>query len=112
MVQLDHRPFSREKWVHVAFTYDRINAGEKGRGALYLDGVKVGTIEGWDLTMAWNPANLIIAVGWSYGGLLDDLAIFNRALSAKEIAQLHRLPNGVKSLHESLARSTSTVASP
>lgn len=98
MVQLGDRPFDRERWVHVAFTYDQINAGRAGRGALFIDGQPVGEISGWDLTFAWNPEAVIIAVAWNYVGWMDDLAIFDRALTAEEIARLHALPGGVGSL--------------
>ena len=98
MIQLDYQPFSRDRWVHVAFTYDRINAGELGSGSLFIDGVKQGTIEGWDMTFAWDPAHVIIALGWSYVGGIDDLAIFDRALSAAEIHQIRDAPQGLKSL--------------
>lgn len=99
MVQLTERPFSRERWVHVAFTFDRINTGQSGSGELYVNGESAGTIEGWDMIFAWDPANVIVALGWAYGGMIDDLAIFDRALDAGEIRQLTQLPQGVKSLY-------------
>jgi hypothetical protein len=37
-------------------------------------------------------------LGLSYIGLWDELAIFNRALTAQEVGQLHRLKNGVRDL--------------
>ena len=40
-----------------------------------------------------------IRLGVSYVGLLDDLALFNRELSAAEIDQLYRLDGGAGSLH-------------
>ena len=98
MVQLSERPFGRDHWVHVAFTYDRLNAGQAARGTLYIDGEAVGTIEGWDLTLAWNPASVLIALAWNYVGYVDDLAIFDRALTAAEVATLHSLPGGVADL--------------
>lgn len=107
MVQLGHRPFSRDHWVHVVFTYDQINAGEKGRGALFIDGKPVGEVAGWDLTFAWNPEAVIIAVAWNYVGWMDDLAIFDRALSAAEVALLHTLPGGVGDLGVSSPLTTS-----
>ena len=98
MVQLSDRPFGRDHWVHVAFTYDKINAGKSGRGALFIDGKPVGEISDWDLTFGWNPEAVIIAVAWNYVGWMDDLAIFDRALSAEEIALLYALPGGVGEL--------------
>ena len=100
MVQLGHRPFSRDRWVHVVFTFDRINAGRNASGRLYIDGEPAGEITGWDLTFAWDPANVILALAWSYVGLVDDLAVFDRALTEQEVRVLGRLPQGVRALYE------------
>ncbi len=37
-------------------------------------------------------------IGWSYIGLMDDLAVFNRALAPEEVKRLYNAPNGVKGL--------------
>ena len=39
-----------------------------------------------------------VYVGVNYIGLLDDLALFNRALTADEVKQLHEKPGMLKSL--------------
>ncbi len=99
MVQPAATEFTRDRWVHVVFTFDRINAGREASGKLYLDGQPAGLISGWDLTFAWNPADIILALGWSYVGGIDDLAVFDRALGAKEVAFLNSLCGGVSDLH-------------
>ncbi len=109
MIQLKHRPFSRDRWTHVAFTFDRINEGRAATARLYIDGVLEGTIAGWDLTFSWNPAQVILAVGWSYVGMMDDLAVFNRALTSEEVRRLTELPGGIGSLHRG-ANPTSPAA--
>jgi hypothetical protein len=38
-------------------------------------------------------------LGLGYTGWMDDLAVFDRALSAEEVRVLNRLPNGVNGLH-------------
>ena len=38
-------------------------------------------------------------LGAAYVGHMDDLAIFNRALSAAEVQQLFALKDGVRELH-------------
>lgn len=101
MVQPEGVTFSRDRWVHVVFTFDRVNAGEAASGNLYVDGRWQGKISGWDLTFDWNPAQVILAVGWSYVGLLDDLAVFDRALTADEVSLLTRLPGGIAGLFRS-----------
>lgn len=74
-------------WHHFAVTWD--SAG--GRKALYLDGALVATTRGAELPAALGE---VLQLGrFSYGGasigaLLDDLAIYDRALSSAEIAAL------------------------
>jgi hypothetical protein len=37
-------------------------------------------------------------IGLNYIGLMDELALFNRALSAQEVNMLYQLPEGIGSL--------------
>ncbi|MGV3663612.1 MAG: LamG-like jellyroll fold domain-containing protein [Prosthecobacter sp.] len=114
MVQVARPPFSRDVWTHVVFTVDGVNEkaagtakdgkGKEGGGAarpsgsLYLNGKLQGRIEGWDLSFAWDPAAVALVLGASYVGHQDDLAVFDRALTDAEVAQLFALPNGVAGL--------------
>lgn len=99
MVQLKSAPFSRDLWTQAVFTLERINAGTgTAAGSLYLDGKLQGRIENFDLTFGWDPASVMLVLGASYVGYLDDLAVFNRVLTADEVARLHGLEGGVASL--------------
>ena len=99
MVQLKNAPFSRDRWTHAVYTLERINAGKgTSAGALYLDGKAQGRIENFDLTFGWDPAAVQLVLGAAYVGYLDDLAVFDRALSAAEVAKLHALENGIADL--------------
>jgi hypothetical protein len=98
-VNLKTAPFSRTKWTHALFTFDRLNAGKAGVGKLYLDGKPMGTIKGWDLTLGWEPEKVQLVLGAAYVGLMDDLAVFNRALTDAEVKQVYALKNGIKDLH-------------
>ena len=100
MVQLERPPFSRETWTHVVFTLENVNnknATQTGR--LYLNGELQGAIENWDLTFGWDPSQVLLVLGASYVGHMDDLAVFNRVLSHEEVKQLYSLKNGVRDLH-------------
>jgi len=100
MVQVDRPPFSREAWTHVVFTVENINnKSEKKAGRLYLNGKLQGAIENWDLTFGWDPSQVLLVLGASYVGHMDDLAVFNRVLSDEEVKQLYSLKNGVRELH-------------
>lgn len=104
MVQVDRPPFSREAWTHVVFTVENINnKSEKQAGRLYLNGELQGVIENWDLTFGWDPSQVLLVLGASYVGHMDDLAVFNRVLSDEEVKQLYTLKNGVHDLHPAAA---------
>lgn len=100
VVQLEKSPFARQKWTHVAFTVERINEKSTKRlGRLYIDGQPRGAIENWDLTFGWDPAAVQLVLGASYVGYLDDLAVFNRALTDAEVHQVFQLKGGIAELH-------------
>lgn len=109
MVQVEkaHAPFTREAWTHVVFTVDNVhtnstaqrNETQKPAGRLYLNGKLQGTIENWDLTFAWDPAQVALVLGASYVGYMDDLAVFNRSLTSDEVQQIYALKNGITDLH-------------
>ncbi|MFN0066333.1 MAG: LamG-like jellyroll fold domain-containing protein, partial [Limisphaerales bacterium] len=67
-----------------------------GWGRLYLDGQDVGAFENWALPFDWQAGKSALTLGYSYTGWLDDVAVFNRALTAAEVRALHALPDGVK----------------
>jgi hypothetical protein len=100
MVQVAKAPFSRDAWTHAVFTLDKVNeaTAAKPSGSLYLNGQLQGRIEGWDLRFAWDPAQVALVLGAAYVGRLDDMAVFNRALTDAEVQQLFALDGGVSRL--------------
>ena len=99
LVSAKSNPFSKDKWTHVAFTWKRFNTGNKnGISSLYLNGKKEGSIEGWNQQYSWAGKPHRILIGLYYMGLFDELACFNRALSAKEIERIHAHKKDLKSL--------------
>lgn len=88
LVNVVKAPFSRDKWTHVAFTFKHFNTGESnGLAELYLDGESQGTISR-SQQVTWNPSEVAIWLGINYVGLLDELTIYDRALSASEVQAL------------------------
>jgi hypothetical protein len=67
-------------------------------GRLYINGQLQGAIDTWDLTFDWDPARVLLVLGAAYVGHMDDLAVFNRALTDGEIKQLYGLGGGVRDL--------------
>jgi hypothetical protein len=99
MAEIAEKVFGRGRWTHVAFTFENFNSGnDNGVATLYIDGQPRGSVTGRKQTFTWDPAKSAIMLGLSYVGLIDDLAIFDRALTADEIQSLHELPQGVRSL--------------
>jgi hypothetical protein len=99
MVEIASPPFAGDRWTHVALTFQNFNTGEpNGAMHAYLDGEMVGSLTGRVQTYSWDPEKVIIILGLDYNGWIDDLAIFDRALSHEEIRRLYRLENGVATL--------------
>ena len=101
MVQVEraNAPFSREAWTHVVFTLENLNSkSPKPNGKLYMNGQLKGAIENWDLTFGWDSAQVLLILGASYVGHMDDLAVFNRALTGTEAKQLFELKDGIRTL--------------
>ncbi len=80
------RDLELDRWYHLAATFDRPTI------TTYLDGEQVATAR-WDEPVGysgdlrigvWNPGG-----GVCHEGLIDDVRVWNRALSAEEIGQLH-----------------------
>jgi len=99
MVQIANAPFRRDVWTHAVFTLKGINdKAAKPSGSLYLNGQLQGRITGWDLTFDWKPESVALVLGAAYVGHLDDLAVFDRALSDDEVKQVFQLERGIASL--------------
>lgn len=91
------------QFQHVALTYD----GSTGRVGLYVNGVSVKTYN-WgvfapatqfDLWVGAHPDQCGFGCpgdGTCLGGLLDELALYNRALGSNEIAAIFRAGSGGK----------------
>ena len=97
MVQVARAPFARDAWTHVVFTLKNLNDKSKPQtGRLYLNGKLQGTIAKWDLTFGWDPARVLLVLGAAYVGHMDDLAVFDRALTDAEVKMLYGLKQGAR----------------
>jgi hypothetical protein len=63
---------------------------------LYIDGKLIGDVGNRPLAMRWDLDKTGIYVAVNYIGLLDELAIFSRPLSADEVQRLFREPGFLK----------------
>ncbi len=86
--------FATSTWNHVVGTYD----GSVGR--VYVNGVLGGTTSG-GITIGANPNSMRIGGatqgGWNnFVGTIDDVRVYNLALSAAEVAALYRAGETVR----------------
>jgi hypothetical protein len=99
LLTVDGPPFAGDQWTHVVITWDRFNTGQPdGEAMLYLNGAQVGAIRGRNQMFTWNPADARLLLGVGYVGWIDDVAVFNRSLTAEEVQQVRSLPGGVRAL--------------
>ena len=87
LVVVKQTPFARGKWTHVAIVHTGLGSG-KGSATLYLDGKAQGSTPAIAEPFAWDASLGAIRLGVNYVGLMDDVAIFNRAVSADEIREI------------------------
>jgi hypothetical protein len=89
LVVIQRPPFTRERWTNVTVTWSALGGGN-GSASLYVDGKLASTATGIKEPFEWDPKRLAIRLGVNYVGLMDEVAVFNRALTAAEIASLQR----------------------
>ncbi|MCR9294429.1 MAG: LamG domain-containing protein [bacterium] len=90
MVTVKRPPFSSEEWTHVCFTWSNVNASDDqdAVASLYLNGKLAGSLRR-PLQFTWNPERTALMIGLNYIGLMDELQVFDRALSTEQVSQLY-----------------------
>jgi hypothetical protein len=93
MLRLKENALKPDAWNHVVMTWGGCDTGKKdGRAALYIDGRLAGEVKDLDLRLDWDLDQTRIYLGFLYVGLMDELALFQRGLTAEEVALLHEKP--------------------
>ncbi|CAL2078047.1 LamG-like jellyroll fold domain-containing protein [Tenacibaculum sp. 190524A05c] len=90
-------PFGTGQWTHILINFSGLNTKE-GKASLYMNGELKGTRENIDTPFTWELDKSNIYLGLGYIGLMDELSIYNRSLTDKEITALYQLENGVHSI--------------
>jgi hypothetical protein len=99
MVRVKSVGFKEGEWHHVVLTWKNFDSGKKDALAtLYIDGKAIGEVKDREIAMNWDIDKAGIYVAISYIGLLDEFAIFDRALSADEVAALQKAPGLLQEL--------------
>jgi beta-lactam-binding protein with PASTA domain len=78
-----HTPLGLNTWSHIAVTYDGANMRLYVNGALVATKPQTGTIATGNQPLRIGNSNASISEG--FNGLIDEIRIYNRALSATEI---------------------------
>jgi hypothetical protein len=94
MVWVDKPGFKVGDWHHVALVWRNFDTGKNdASAALYIDGKVMGEIKkDYPISMDWDLDRTGIYIAVSYIGLMDELALFNRALTQEEISVLRSQP--------------------
>ena len=99
IVRVKEQLFGRDKWTHVAMTFSGFNTdGTGGTAKLFINGDLQGAVKDRRQTYTWDLSKSTIRLGLGYVGLLDELGIYDRALTADEVRMLYKLPAGLNGL--------------
>lgn len=83
-----HAEFLKGEWNHLLVTYDGAHVRE------YINGQQSAVIQGTGrLVGAGVPMLLGAWMGFQFNGALDEVRIYRRALTAKEVHVLHKAPS-------------------
>lgn len=98
LVVAGERPFSRQNWTHVVISYTDLSS-EGARADFYVNGKLQGTQDHIPEPFTWDLNKSKIFIGLNYVGLMDEVAIFDRGLTAEEVGILYGLNDGVGELY-------------
>ncbi|WP_405206673.1 LamG-like jellyroll fold domain-containing protein [Aquimarina sp. LLG6339-5] len=97
LIPVSKPPFAKGTWTHIFINFKNLNSG-KGETSLYINGVLKGQRDDITDPFSWELEKSNIYLGLGYIGLMDELSIFNRNLTQKEISTLFTLENGVHTI--------------
>ncbi len=84
--------FSPDQWYHVVATFD----DDANMVRIFVDGVEVYT-QSTSASLSTNTADIVIGSNWenkAWDGLLDDVRLYDQALTSEEIAALYNMGAG------------------
>ncbi|MCY4172380.1 MAG: LamG domain-containing protein [Bacteroidetes bacterium] len=100
MITISDPPFENESWTHVVLVLHEFNTDtDSAVLSGYFNGELAGELTGRDQAITWDTEEVLIQLGLQFRGEIDDLSLFNRALSAQEVKQIYSLPEGIASLY-------------
>ncbi|UII79934.1 LamG domain-containing protein [Flagellimonas sp. CMM7] len=97
LVTVEQPPFNRGDWTHIVINFSGLNT-DKGSSELFVNAKSKGKVPTIKDPFTWNEEKANIMLGLNYIGLFDELAVFNRPLSAEEIELIFNTKEGLKSI--------------
>ncbi len=91
-------PFRRGRWTHVVVSFSAINS-DNSEASFYINGKLQGKRDIPE-SFSWELEKSKIILGLNYIGLMDEVALFDKALSAVEVNALYNMADGIQSLLE------------
>jgi len=96
LLPAEHRPFGRDIWTHVVITFAGLNTGQ-GQASFYINGRPQGSRDIPE-PFTWTLQDARIFLGLNYIGMMDEVALFDRPLTAEEVTLLYNLDGGLEKL--------------
>jgi hypothetical protein len=97
MVRVPRVAWNGIDWHHVVLSWSGFDTGKADAvSQLYIDGRLIGEVKDRAIAMNWDIEQARIYVAVNYVGLLDELAVFRRPLTADEVKALHQRPGMLK----------------
>ncbi|PHN02661.1 polysaccharide deacetylase family protein [Flavilitoribacter nigricans] len=96
LLPAEDRPFQRGRWTHVVISFDQLN-DKAGMARFYINGRPQGERKITE-SFTWKIEEAKIFLGLNFVGLIDEVALFDRALSTEEVKWLYQLAEGLPAL--------------
>lgn len=97
MVRVPRVAWTSADWHHVVLSWSGFDTGKADAvSQLYIDGRLIGEVRDRAIAMNWDVERAGVYVAVNYIGLMDELALFRRPLTADEVKQLHQRPGLLK----------------
>lgn len=97
MVRVPRVAWTADDWHHVVLSWSGFDTGKADAvSELYIDGKLIGAVKGRAVAMKWDVEKAGIFLAVNYVGMLDELALFGRALTVAEVGELFRRPGMLK----------------
>jgi hypothetical protein len=101
LMKVPEPPFAAGVWTHIVLVWDGVNTPAGGRAAMYLDGALRGKTGIIKEPFNGDIAKATIRLGTGpFNGLIDDIALFNRALTLDEVGFLTDANGGAADLYD------------